>query len=167
MGVTESQMAISCHQMSLPVPGLGGQGDLMEITMKLSVLWRQWIAGSTAKKNTHITHGHFIPCVVGRTFVFMKLFLSLSLWRLVLVTRIWRQWYGEIAQRGNASDNLLPLGRQRLWRHARISRQFWGFTTSLRVLKGPCRTWETLKHSVVCLALVINMKRDSPFEFLQ
>lgn len=38
MGVTETQMAISCHQMSLLVPGLGGQGDLMEITKQLSML---------------------------------------------------------------------------------------------------------------------------------
>ena len=53
MGVTESQMAISCHQMSFPVPGLGGQGDLMKITTQLSMLLRQWIASPIAK-NTHI-----------------------------------------------------------------------------------------------------------------
>lgn len=81
MGVTESQMAISCHQICLLVPELGGQGDLMKITKKLSMLLRQWIVSLIAK-NTHITYGHFIHCVVGKTFVFVKLLLEDLCWLL-------------------------------------------------------------------------------------
>lgn len=83
MGVTESQMAISCHQMSSLVPGLGGQGDLMKITKQLSMLLRQWIASPIAK-NTHINSWAFHPLCNGKDFCLCEAPSG----RLALVTEI-------------------------------------------------------------------------------